>query len=57
MVQSQNASGTDMYGPSGAMVWNTPAIDFYEHLGAVAQKEWIGYRLEGEALQRLAQQR
>lgn len=37
--------------------WNAPAIDFYEHLGAVAQKEWIGYRLEGEALQRLAQQR
>ena len=27
VVQSQNRSGTDMYGPSGAMVWNTPAID------------------------------
>jgi polyvinyl alcohol dehydrogenase (cytochrome) len=26
-VQSQNRSGTDMYGPSGAGVWNTPAID------------------------------
>lgn len=35
--------------------WNEPAIDFYEHLGAVAQNEWIGYRLEGEALQQLAQ--
>jgi polyvinyl alcohol dehydrogenase (cytochrome) len=27
VVQSQNRSGTDMYGPSGATVWNTPAID------------------------------
>ncbi len=34
--------------------WNTPAIEFYESLGAVAQNEWIGYRLEGEALARLA---
>lgn len=34
--------------------WNTPAIDFYESLGAVAQSEWIGYRLEGEALAQLA---
>ena len=34
--------------------WNTPAIGFYESLGAVAQSEWIGYRLEGDALRRLA---
>jgi len=27
VVQSQNRSGTDMYGPSGATVWNTPTID------------------------------
>lgn len=27
VVQSQNRSQTDMYGPSGAMVWNSPAID------------------------------
>lgn len=26
-VQSQNASGTDMYGPSGAVVWNSPSVD------------------------------
>ncbi len=26
-VQSRNAAGTDMYGPSGATVWNTPTID------------------------------
>ena len=33
--------------------WNTPAIDFYESLGAKPQSEWIGYRLEVEALQQL----
>lgn len=32
--------------------WNTPAIDLYEAIGATAQSEWIGYRLEGEALRR-----
>ena len=26
-VQSQNRAETDMYGPSGAVVWNSPAID------------------------------
>jgi polyvinyl alcohol dehydrogenase (cytochrome) len=26
-VRGQNPSGTDMYGPSGAAVWNSPAID------------------------------
>jgi len=30
--------------------WNQPAIDFYESVGAKAQSEWIGYRLEGDAL-------
>lgn len=34
--------------------WNTPAIGFYENLGATAQSEWTTYRLSGEALQRLA---
>jgi GNAT superfamily N-acetyltransferase len=34
--------------------WNDPAIGFYESLGAKAQSEWIGYRLSGEALARLA---
>ena len=34
--------------------WNAPAIGFYESLGARPQDEWIGYRLEGEALARLA---
>ncbi len=30
--------------------WNTPSIQFYESVGAVAMSEWIGYRLSGEAL-------
>lgn len=34
--------------------WNKPAIDFYDSLGAEPQNEWIGYRLTGDALQKLA---
>ena len=34
--------------------WNAPAIGVYEALGAVRKHEWVGYRLEGEALERLA---
>ena len=30
--------------------WNTPAIEFYDSIGAKPQNEWIGYRLTGEAL-------
>lgn len=36
--------------------WNTPSIEFYESLGAVAQDEWTGYRLSGNALAALADQ-
>ena len=36
--------------------WNEPAIRFYESLGARAQSEWIGYRLEGQALLELAKE-
>jgi GNAT superfamily N-acetyltransferase len=36
--------------------WNTPAIAFYEAIGAKAQNEWIGYRLEGSALRAFAGQ-
>jgi len=35
--------------------WNTPAIDFYESLGAKPQSEWIGYRLTGNELIQLAE--
>lgn len=34
--------------------WNTPAINFYESLGAKPQSEWTVYRLTGEALEGLA---
>ncbi len=34
--------------------WNQPAIDVYDALGAKPQSEWIGYRLSGEALDKLA---
>lgn len=36
--------------------WNTPAIDFYESLGAVPKSEWIGYRLAGDALTHFAKE-
>lgn len=35
--------------------WNEPAIKFYESIGAKAQDEWIGYRLEGQSLLDFAQ--
>jgi len=35
--------------------WNTPAIDFYQSLGAKVMKEWLTMRVEGEALKRLGQ--
>jgi GNAT superfamily N-acetyltransferase len=34
--------------------WNTPSIEFYNAIGAQPQNEWLGYRLEGEALDLLA---
>jgi len=35
--------------------WNTPSIEFYDSLGAAAMDEWTVRRLDGEALQRLAE--
>ena len=37
--------------------WNKPAIDFYESIGAVPMNEWTVYRLTGDALRKLADQR
>jgi GNAT superfamily N-acetyltransferase len=34
--------------------WNSPAIAFYRSLGAVAQDDWTGQRLSGQALLELA---
>jgi diamine N-acetyltransferase len=35
--------------------WNTPAIEFYESLGARVMRPWITCRVEGDALKRLAE--
>ena len=35
--------------------WNTPAIEFYDSLNAMAMQEWTVRRLYGEALQNLAE--
>jgi len=35
--------------------WNRTAIDFYRSLGARPQSEWTVYRLDQEALERLAE--
>ncbi len=34
--------------------WNEPSIQFYDSIGALPQNEWIGYRLDGEALNKFA---
>ena len=34
--------------------WNTPAIDFYEALGARRMQQWLPMRVEGDALLALA---
>ncbi len=34
--------------------WNQPAIAFYQRLGAEPVQDWNAYRLDGEALNRLA---
>ncbi len=36
--------------------WNTPSIEFYESLGAKRTTEWVGCRVEGDALAALANQ-
>jgi GNAT superfamily N-acetyltransferase len=35
--------------------WNEPAMEFYTDLGAVTMDDWTTFRLTGEALSRLAQ--
>lgn len=37
-----------------ALDWNTPAIQFYERMGARMMSEWSIFRLTGEALKRTA---
>ncbi len=35
--------------------WNTPAIEFYHHLGSKPVRGWIAEELSGDALIALAQ--
>ncbi|WP_406297843.1 GNAT family N-acetyltransferase [Embleya sp. NBC_00888] len=35
--------------------WNEPSIGFYDSLGALPEREWLGYRLTGNPLARLAE--
>jgi GNAT superfamily N-acetyltransferase len=35
--------------------WNTPAIEFYEAMGAKIMRPWLTCRVEGDAIERLAQ--
>lgn len=35
--------------------WNTNALTFYRSLGAVTRDEWVGLRMDGEALKKLAE--
>jgi GNAT superfamily N-acetyltransferase len=37
--------------------WNAPSIAFYRRLGAVAMGEWTVFRLDGDALAALGQER
>jgi hypothetical protein len=34
--------------------WNTPAIDFYQAMGAEFLDEWRNVRVSGDAIERLA---
>ena len=34
--------------------WNTPALDFYQAIGAESMSEWTTQRMTGESLRRLA---
>lgn len=36
--------------------WNTPAIEFYDSIGAKPKSEWLGYQLVGKALQDFSQE-
>lgn len=39
------------------LAWNTPAMDFYGRKGATKLADWVPFRLEGEALRRVAEAR
>jgi GNAT superfamily N-acetyltransferase len=35
--------------------WNTSSLEFYKSLGAKTKDEWVGLRVDGDALSRLAE--
>ena len=34
--------------------WNEPSIKFYESIGATPMNEWVGMRVDGSGLEKLA---
>lgn len=36
--------------------WNEPSIKFYESIGAIRMEEWVGMRVDGQALAKLAKE-
>jgi len=34
--------------------WNEPSIKFYESIGAKQMSDWVGMRVDGEGLNKLA---
>lgn len=38
------------------LTWNEPSINFYKQVGATAMEEWLKMMVEGEALNKLAEQ-
>ena len=37
-----------------ALDWNTPALTFYDQLGATPLRDWLGHRLDGDRLASVA---
>ncbi len=35
--------------------WNEPSIQFYKNIGSIPMEEWTGYRMQDEALAKLAE--
>lgn len=36
--------------------WNDPAIRFYQSIGAKPKQDWVGYRLDGQALHKFSKE-
>ena len=51
---ASTAQAADGYLEWQVLDWNSRAIAFYEGLGAKPLTQWLNYRLEGDALEKLA---